>query len=84
MSCVAVRDTTQIGCTPKDIFDHGQAMGIYSSLKSSVEDFLKYLDYQGAPVSFPDVKSYATWLQKKGYFKTSLVNYTNALQSWIN
>jgi len=56
----------------------------YANLEQSVDDFLKWLEYNNAPVSFIDSSDYAKWLKEEGYYTDSFENYSAGLKYHVN
>lgn len=81
MNCVKVRQTTQTGCSLK--LYEGMTKGVYKNPTESVRDLILWFRYNNFPRSVSDEREFAEELRKRGYFQTSINNYSKALKSWL-
>jgi len=61
----------------------GRVYSAYSSTKSSIDDFIIYLQSMNCPVSFSTVDNLIAWMKGKGYFEDSLVNYIAGVKRFV-
>jgi uncharacterized FlgJ-related protein len=76
-----IRRTTSLGPTMRAEGRTGYAK--FSSIESSVEDLLLYLDARKIPLNLVDAESYAKILKAKAYYEDDCSDYARGLNRFL-